>query len=143
MVVAPMARLSISTRFVLGSVVPAVFLTLCIVLIVVGGKGVAPMIVMLASLFAVPGVMLLNCWVLFVDWQRRYRLVVSAAVLPAILIVGSVLFVYGGGRWLAAGLLILLPIQMVPIQSLGILTTLWGLGIAGLLFTAWRISSKG
>ena len=136
-------RLSISTRFVLGSLVPSVLLALCIVLIVVSGKGEPPMIVILASLFVVPGVMLLNCWVLFVDWQHRYRLVVSAAVLPAIVILGSILFVHGGGRWWEAGVLILLPIQMVPVQSLGALTGLWALGIAGLLFAAWRLNSKG
>jgi hypothetical protein len=126
----------------LGSVVPALFLSLCIALIVVSGRDEAPMIVMFASLFAVPAVILLNGWVLFVDWQRRSRLVASASVLPTMIIIGSVLFVHGAGRWRDAGLLILLPFQIVPMQSLGTLTVLWAIGIAGLLFTAWRIAAR-
>jgi hypothetical protein len=100
------------------------------------------LVLFFASLFAVPLVMLLNCWVLFVNWRLRLRLVASASVLPAIVGIGSVLLVHGAGRWREAGMLILLPFLAVPMRGIGVMTALWAISIAGLLLAARRKVSR-
>jgi hypothetical protein len=130
-------RIPVFTRFWLGSVLPALALALLIALVVTTGRGrqEAPMVLFFASLFAVPLVVLLNCWV---NWRLRLRLVASASVLPAIVGIGSVLFVHGAGRWQEAGMLILLPFLAVPMRGIGVMTALWAISIAGLLLAARR-----
>jgi hypothetical protein len=100
------------------------------------------MIVFFASLTAVPALVLLNCWVLFVDWPRRFLLVASASVLPAVLALGCILFVHGSGRWQELGLIPLVPFLMVPMNGLGTLGVLWALSIALLLIAAQRVVAR-
>jgi len=137
-------RIAVSTRFWLGSVLPALALGLFIALVLATGQGrqEAPIILFFASLVAVPMVVLLNCWVLFVNWRLRLRLVASACVLPALIGIGSLLFVHGAGRWQDAGLVVLLPFLMVPMRGIGVLTALWTVSIAGLLLAA-RLRAAG
>jgi hypothetical protein len=136
---------SVSWRFWLGSILPAVALAGVVGLLVTTGAGKreAPMIVFFASLIAVPGIVLLNGWVLFVPWRRRASLVAAASVLPAIVALGCALFVHGSGRWQELGMLPLAPFLLVPTTRLGTFAVLWVLAIVALLLTARHIAAKG
>ena len=101
----------------------------------------APMIVFFAALSAVPAVVLLNSWVLFVPWQRRASLLAAAAVLPAIFALGSALFIHGTGRWQELGMSPLVPFLMVPMRGLGMMTALWALAVVALLLAAQRLAA--
>lgn len=133
---------SISERFWLGPVLSALAMGAVVCMVIVTGAGTreAPMIVFFASLVAVPVVALLNCWVLFVRWQRRALLVLSASVLPAIFAIGCGLLVHGSGRWQEFGMLLLAPFLAVPMRGLGTLAVLWTLAMVALLLTARRIA---
>ena len=106
-----------STKFWLGVVIPAIGLALVVTAALATGQGKAeaPMLLFFASLVAVPGVLLLNCWVLFVAWSSRIRMLVAACAIPAVVGLGALLVVHGTGHWQEAGLFIFLPFQMVPI----------------------------
>jgi hypothetical protein len=112
-----------------------------LLLITGDGKREAPMIVFFASLVAVPAVILLNCWVLFVSWRRPSRLLASALVLPALVLLGSVLFIHGSESWQELGMLLLAPFLMVPMNSLGLVAILWLLAIVVLVYLAKHLST--
>lgn len=137
-------RVPLLMRFLLGSILPAFLLGLCFLIILAGGrgKGEAPMVVFFASLVAVPAVILLNCWVLFIPWHSLLRLFAFASILPAIITLGSALFVYGSGFLQNSGLVVLLPFLCVPMRGLRLLTTVWAIAVASLLFTAWRVDAR-
>ena len=109
--------LRLSTKFWLGAVLPAIGLALVVAAAIATGRdrAEAPMLLFFASLVAVPGVLLLNCWVLFVAWSSGIRMLVAACAIPALVGLGSLLVVHGTGHWQEAGFAILLPFLMVPI----------------------------
>jgi hypothetical protein len=133
---------SVNGRFLLGAVLPALALAAVVGLLIATGGGLreAPMIVFFAALFAVPAVVLLNCWVLFVSWPRRTPLVGSGLLLPAIFALGSALFIHGSGRWQEIGMLPLVPFMMAPTRGLGILAVVWALAVVALLLVAQRLA---
>lgn len=139
------APVSVSARFWLGSVVPSLGLGVVVALLLTTGAGKreAPTIVFFASLIAVPALVLLNGWVLFVEWRRRSRLIASASVLPAVVALGCLLFVHGSGRWQELGMLPLVPFLMVPMRGLSMLAAAWALALVVLVVAARRMATKG
>lgn len=138
---APNSSQTVAARFWLGAVLPAVALGLLIALVVATGQGrrEAPMILFFASLVAVPAVMLVNSWVLFVDWASRSRLLAAALVIPAVVGVGGVLVVHGTGRWHQLGMLVLLPFLKVPLTYPRVALALWLLAVVAAFLAAKRV----
>lgn len=131
-------------RFWLGSVIPSLVLAMLVGLLLATGNGKreAPLMVFFTSLFAVPAIILLDCWVLFVNWQKRSLLIAAGAAIPAIYLFGCLLFIHGSGSWQALGMLALLPFMSVPMRDLGTLTALWVLAIVALLIMARRMTTN-
>ena len=102
--------LRVSTKFWLGAVTPAIGLALVVAAALATGQGKAeaPLLLFFASVVAVPGVLLLNCWVLFVAWSSRIRMLVAACAMPALVGLGALLVVHGTGHWREAGIFIFL-----------------------------------
>jgi len=126
------------TKFWLGLVLPAATLVVAIALVLASGRGrrEAPAIVFFASLVAVPALVLVNCWTLFVAWSSRVRLVLSSAALPALFVLGAVAFVHGADGWQKAGMLVLAPFMHFPMRHVGLLAAAWLGAVLGLLLTA-------
>ena len=78
-------RTSVSTRFWLGVALPMLVFVLFILLIVFAlrvGEGFAPVGVLLMSGYALPVMMLVNCWVFFVVWRNRKYLFTAGLAVP-------------------------------------------------------------
>lgn len=76
---------SIAARLGWGVVLPMLLFGLYILVIVFAvrvGQGFAPAGVLVLSVFAFPVMLLVNCWVLLVDWQSRSSLVGAGFVVP-------------------------------------------------------------
>lgn len=138
--------LPVRTRFWLGSVLPVLILVGLVALLIATGIGrrEAPMIVFFASLVAVPGLVLANCWTLFIAWTSRVRLLLSAAALPALFFLGALLFTHGASRWQEAGMLVLAPFMHIPMHNIGWLAVAWLAALVGLLLSAkYMAASRG
>lgn len=98
-------RMPLHAKILFGLVLPAAALVVAVALVLATGRGKrqAPAILFFASLVALPGLLLFNCWTMFVAWSSRVRLVLSAAALPAFFVLGALSFVpwhrpLAGGR---------------------------------------------
>jgi hypothetical protein len=133
--------LRVSTKFWLGAFIPAIGLALVVAAALATGhdKAEAPMLLFFASLVAVPGVLLLNCWVLFVAWSSGIRMLAAACAIPAVVGLGSLLVVHGTGRWQEAGIAILLPFLMVPITYARTVGAVWVLLLLVVLLVAGAV----
>jgi hypothetical protein len=134
----------IRTRFWLGSILPALILVGLVALLLATGRGrrEAPMIVFFASLVAIPGLVLANCWTLFVRWSSPVHLALSAAALPSLFLLGAVLFVHGTGRWQEVGMLVLAPFLHIPLSHIGWLAAAWLAALVGLLLSAKQVAMR-
>ena len=131
-------------RFLLGSVLPTVLLVVGLSLLLATGIGKreAPAIVFFASLFAVPAVLLLNCWVLFIAWSSSTRIALAAAVLPGLFALGALLAIHSTGGWQQLGMAVLMPFLPVPMRHLELLAGLWAVALVIVLLWAHRIETK-
>jgi hypothetical protein len=131
-------RLRLSTKFWLGAVIPAIGLALLMTAVIASGrgKGEAPMLVFFTSLAAVPAVLLLNCWVLFVAWSSLTRLLVAGCAIPAFVSMGAVLLVHGTGRWGEAGMIVLYPFLLIPVTYPRAVGSLWAVVLLIVLLVA-------
>ena len=136
--------LRLSTKFWLGAVIPAIGLALVVTVELATGQGEAeaPMLLFFASLVAVPGVLLLNCWVLFVAWSSRIRMLVAACAIPALVGLGAVLLLHGTGHWREVGIVILLPFQMVPMIYPRVVGAVWVLLLLAVLLAARAVQRR-
>jgi hypothetical protein len=78
-------RIPVAARFWLGVALPTlifVFFILFIVFAARVGQGFAPVVVLLLSAYALPVILLVNCWVLFVDWSSRKLLIAAGLAVP-------------------------------------------------------------
>lgn len=134
----------IRTRFWLGTILPALVLVVLTSLLLAtgGGRGEAPMIVFFASFMAIPGLVLANCWTLFIAWQSRVRLAMSAAALPALFWLGALLFVHSTGRWREVGVLALSPFLSIPMGHTAWLAAAWLATLMVLLFLAKYFAAR-
>jgi hypothetical protein len=105
----------VAGRFWWGVALPTLGLALFIVLIVATGRGKewAPMVAFFASFVAVPATMLINCWVLFVNWKNRGSFYLGASAIPAVVGIGMSLSVHGTGASQTFGAAVLAPILVV------------------------------
>jgi hypothetical protein len=105
------ASISVATRFWLGVALPAALLAAWILLVVLagGGREWAPVVALIGAFVALPLAILLNCWVLFVDWRGHARLALAGLILPAIVGAGIAAFVHGSGDVHRAGAMVLVP----------------------------------
>ena len=74
-----------AAKFWLGVALPMLIFVLFILFIVFAirlGQGFAPAGVLLLSAFAVPAMMLVNCWVFIVDWRSRSHLFAAGLAVP-------------------------------------------------------------
>lgn len=131
-------------KFWLGLILPGAVLVAVVAFLLVTGSGKreAPAIVFFASLVAVPALVLANCWTLFVDWSSRVSLVLSAAVIPALFVLGALLFIHGAGRWQEAGIILLAPFLHLPMRHIGWLAMGWVAALAGLLLAARYLAAR-
>ena len=77
--------ISVAGRFWLGVALPTLLLVLFLLFLVFvtgHGKGAGPASVFVLSFFAVPIMLIVNCWVLFVRWQDRGWLFAAGTALP-------------------------------------------------------------
>jgi hypothetical protein len=130
--------LRLSTKFWLGAVVPAIGLALVFAAAIASGrgKGEAPMLVFFVSLVAVPAVLLLNCWVLFVAWSSPMRMLTAASMIPAVVGIGAVLVVHGTGRWVEAGMFLLFPFLLIPETNPRAVGAVWAVMLLVVLLAA-------
>jgi hypothetical protein len=89
--------------------------------------------------------MLVNCWVLFVNWRTRVRLFLAGLTIPALVGIGSALFTLGTGKSQHLGSLVLAPFLMIgggvtwyPRAALA----LWVLTMIALVLAARTVSSR-
>ncbi len=78
-------RTSFAAKFWLGVALPMLIFALFILFIVFAirlGQGFAPAVVLLLSAYAFPVMMVVNCWVFFVDWRSRSHLFWAGLVVP-------------------------------------------------------------
>jgi hypothetical protein len=136
------------TRFWLGVVLPTVLLTLLIVLVIATGRGKesAPMALFFASMVALPGTMLCNCWVLFISWRSKVRLFLGGLAFPALVGFGSALLVHGTGHGQELGVLVLYPFFLVPVVGgpgrPQAALTLWALAMIAVVVAARVVSTR-
>jgi hypothetical protein len=128
----------LSTKFWLGAVIPTIGLALVVAAAIATGRGKseAPIVLFFASLFAVPAVLLLNCWVLFVAWSSRIRMLAAACAIPAVVGFGALLTVHGTGRWQDAGMFMLLPFLAVPATYPRAVAAVWAVALLVVLLVA-------
>lgn len=135
------ANLSLWTKFWLGAVMPTIALALIVAATVAGGhdRGEAPLLLFFASLGALPAVLLLNSWVLFVAWSSRVSMMIAAFTIPAIVALSGVLVVHGTGHWHEAGIFMLLPFLAIPVTSPRALGIAWAVGLLVVLWAAHAV----
>jgi hypothetical protein len=76
---------SLAAKFWFGVALPTllfVLFNLFIVFAIRLGEGFAPATVLLLSVYALPVMMLVNCWVFFVDWRSRGSLIAAGLAVP-------------------------------------------------------------
>jgi hypothetical protein len=135
---------SIAARFWLGMALPTFCLAVFTVLLaLIGGKGkeLAPILLLLMALVALPLSMLANGWTLFVGW-RRSRLVAGAFVLPAIVGVVMAMFLQGPhyDRGLPAAILApCLTLLEAASKHPAAAFAVWLLSVAALILLARRM----
>ncbi len=86
---------SFAAKFWLGVALPMLIFVLFILFIVFAiriGEGFAPAVVLLLSVYAFPVMMLVNCWVFFIDWRRRSHLFAAGLAVP--LCVGFIMAIF-------------------------------------------------
>lgn len=137
----PRATVSVATRFWLGVALPTVLLAAWILLVVLtgGGREWAPVVALIGAFVALPLSMLLNCWVLFVDWRGHARLAFAGLIIPAVVAAAIAAFVHGSGDVHRAGGMLL-----VPALALGriaghhplVAFVAWGLALGALIIAA-------
>lgn len=132
---------SVWTRFWLGAVIPTAGLALVFAATIASGHGraEAPLLLFFTSLVAVPAVLLLNCWVLFVAWSSRLSMLVAAGTIPAIVGLSGVLVVHGTGHWQEAGVYMLLPFLAIPITYPRAIGAMWAAGLLAVLWAAGAV----
>jgi hypothetical protein len=131
----------ISARFWFGVVQPTALLAFWIAAVIATGQGKewAPAGLLIASLAALPAIMLVNCYVLFVAWKSRARMLLAAHAIPGAMALASLAFVHGTPDVREWGALALAPLAAVPGGALRhpvAAFALWALAIAGLLVAA-------
>jgi hypothetical protein len=131
----------VSSRFWLGVVQPTALLALWVAAVIATGQGRewAPATLLIASLAALPAIMLVNCYVLFVDWKSRARMVLAAHAIPGAMVLAALAFVHGTPDVQQWGALALAPLAALPGGALRhpvAALALWALAIAGLLVAA-------
>jgi hypothetical protein len=94
------------------------------------------MLVFFTSLVAVPAVLLLNCWVLFVAWSSLTRLLVAACAIPAFVSMSAVLVVHGTGHWQEAGMIMAYPFLLIPVTYPKAVGALWAVVLLIVLLLA-------
>jgi hypothetical protein len=78
-------RTSFAAKFWLGVALPILLFVLFILFIVFAirlGQGFAPAGVLLLSVYAFPVMLLVNCWVFFVDWRSRSHVFAAGLAVP-------------------------------------------------------------
>lgn len=88
-------RTSLAAKFWLGVALPMLIFVLFILFIVFVirlGEGFAPVVVLLLSAYAFPVIMLVNCWVFFIDWRTRSHLFAAGLAVP--LCVGAFMAIF-------------------------------------------------
>ena len=78
-------RTSFAVKFWLGVALPMLLFALFILFIVFAirlGQGFAPAGVFVLSVYALPVMTLVNCWVLFVNWRSRGLLFAAGLAVP-------------------------------------------------------------
>ena len=78
-------RTSVAARFWLGVALPTLIFVFFILFLVFAtrlGQGFGPAGVLVLSVFALPVMVLVNCWVLFVNWRSRGLLFAAGLTLP-------------------------------------------------------------
>ncbi|MCC7486943.1 MAG: hypothetical protein IT529_18385 [Burkholderiales bacterium] len=141
-------RSGIAARFWLGMFLPALLLAVMTIFIaLVGGKGrgFAGIFVLIAAFVAVPGTMLANGWLLFVNWPP-VRLVLAGIALPLVIAAVMAIWVRSpdgparqGDAMMAPIVLLLKGAGAYPLASF----LLWALAIAGLILAARRRYIRG
>lgn len=135
------ATISVAARFGLGVALPAALLAAWILLVVLtgGGREWAPVIALVGAFVALPLAILLDCWVLFVDWRGRARLALAGLILPAIVGAGIAAFVHGSGDVHRAGAIVLGPF-LVAGKAAGhyplVAFLIWGIALSGTILAA-------
>lgn len=111
--------ISIFSRFLCGVIVPMVVLLAFELLLfqTALGKGeragFASMGIAFVSFTAFPCVMLVNCWTLFVDWNRRLAAFFAGVPVPAAIGVGMAFLVHGGMGSEKAASMVLIPFTVL------------------------------
>jgi hypothetical protein len=141
-------RTSVSTRFWLGVVLPILALVLFIFFLAfaTGASESGPVVVLIVSIVAVPTTMLVNCWVLFVNWSGRARLLVGGLAAP--LYVGSALaiFLHGPQNDANLGLMMIAPLFTIPspvrTRDVVAMFSVWLMGMIGLILLARKLAHE-
>jgi hypothetical protein len=138
----PSPAVSLRARFGFGVVLPHVALIVfLLVLILVGGKGkeFAPVLALILAFVAVPMTVLINCWVLFVDWKGVASSFLAGLIVPALTGLAFALFMMPLGSDRDAGTVLLAPFALVT-QAAGryplAAACAWVLALAALLLAA-------
>jgi hypothetical protein len=135
------ATISVAARFGLGVALPAALLAAWILLVVLtgGGREWAPVIAMVGAFVALPLALLLDCWVLFVDWRSHARLAFAGLILPALVGAGIAAFVHGSGAVHRAGAIVVVPFLAAG-KAAGhaplVAFVIWGVALSGVILAA-------
>jgi hypothetical protein len=141
-------RISIAARFWLGAALPTLALVLFILFLVfaTGGKETGPVVVLIVSIVAVPATMLANCWVLFVNWNRRVLLFAGGLAVPSYVGCAMAIFLHGPANDANVGLRMIAPLFMIPnpVKTRDVLamSAIWLLGIIALVVLARALAQK-
>lgn len=90
-----------SAKLGCGIVLPIVLFVIYQILLLVSldsGGGWDGMAIAFGSLLIVPGLLIANCWTLFLSWPRKSTLFVAGTALPALVGVMELLMVHGPYR---------------------------------------------
>ena len=141
-------RTSVSARFWLGVALPTLALVLFILFLVfaTGGEETGPVVVLIVSIVAVPATMLANCWVLFVNWNRRVLLFAGGLAGPLYVGCGMAIFLHGPKNDANVGLKMIAPLFMIPnpVKTRGVLAmfAILLIGIIALILLARALAQK-
>jgi hypothetical protein len=79
------SRTSFAAKFWLGVALPMLLFVLFILFIVFAirlGQDFGPAGVLVLSVYAFPAMMVVNCWVFFVDWRSRSHIFAAGLAVP-------------------------------------------------------------
>ncbi len=138
--------LSVAMRFWGGLILSTALMIGMILLFTLAtgqGREWEPLAAFMISFVAVPLVMLVNCWVLFVSWRSKTLLVLASQVVPLFLVTAILLSVHGYGRLHDVGVILLAPFFSLG-QGIGLFPLLafclWLTVMAAVLYLAHRRS---